>query len=73
MSKHLVPFSLSLPPHSVLLILTCRNSCRDVETLAQRVKRAKASAGGQPPAGASRAPLGCVSSPLTPRRHVSGV
>nr|XP_040249570.1 nucleolar and coiled-body phosphoprotein 1-like [Aegilops tauschii subsp. strangulata] len=41
----------------------------DVETLAQRVKRAKASASGQHPAGTSGAPLVVLSSPDSSPRH----
>ena len=44
------------------LILTCSCFFRDAETLAQRVKRAKASASGQPPAGATETPLVVLSS-----------
>ena len=39
------------------------SSCRDVETLAQRIKRARISASGQPPAGTSSTPLVVLSSP----------
>ena len=62
MSKHPIPPHY-LCPQPALLILTCLHLCRDVETLAQRAKRAKASAGGQPPAGTSRVPLVALSSP----------
>ena len=72
-SPPLLPSSssfLSSPsPQSVPLVLTCFHLCKDAETLAQRVKRAKASAGGQPPAGTSRTPLVVLSSPdSSPRR-----
>ena len=39
------------------------SSCRDVETLAQRIKRARMSASGQPPTGTSSTPLVVSSSP----------
>ena len=55
--------SKCLAPQTVPLISICFHLCRDAETLAQRVKRARSSAGGQPPAGTSRAPLVVVSSP----------
>ena len=43
---------------------------RDAKTLAQRVrKRAKASAGSQPPAGTSSSPLVVVSSPDNSPQH----
>ena len=61
---------LSLPsPQSVPIILTCFHLCRDAEMLAQRVKSAKASAGDQPPAGTSRAPLLVLRSPDNSPRH----
>ena len=43
--------------------------CRDAETLAQRVKRAKALAGGQPLASASKSPLVVLSSPDSSPQH----
>ena len=62
--------------------MTCFYLCTDVETLAQRVaKRARASSGGQPPAGTSSTPLvvesspaaaPSVRSPLTPHQCVLG-
>ena len=55
---------LSSPsPQTVMLILDCFHLCRDAKTLAQRVKRARSSAGGQPPAGTSGTLLVVLSSP----------
>ena len=45
------------------------SSCRDVETLAQRIKRARTSASGQPPAGTSSTPLVVSSSPDSSPQH----
>jgi len=59
-----VPRLLSSPSLRIMLLFfTCLHLCRDRETLAQRgAKRAKASAGGQPPAGTSSTPLVVVES-----------
>ena len=61
--------SSSSTPLIVLLILTCFCFGRDMETLAQRVKRARASASGQPPACTSGTPLVVLSSPDSSPRH----
>lgn len=63
---------LSSPsPWTVPLFLTCHQLRKDRETLAQRVaKRAKASMGGQPPAGTSSTLLVVVeSSPESSPQH----
>ena len=57
MLPSLMPYT---PPDRVAYL---SSSCRDVETLAQRIKRASISASGQPPAGTSSTPL-VVSSSL---------
>ena len=66
-SKLLLPSLISYTSPDGVAHLS--SSCRDVETLAQRVKRAKVSAGGQPPVGTSGAPLVVLSSPDSSPRH----
>ena len=68
MSKY--PAFLSSPSSQTApLFLICFHLRRDAEMLAQRVKRARASTGGQPPVGTSSTPLVVESSPdSSPRR-----